>query len=164
MKPGRKKTPDSILKARGSWRAGSGDERGLHQLEPLKKLPRKPERFKGDVAKFYKRIGKQLIDRQVMTELDITAFEMMVDWYGSYLQAEEAVKEHGMIIKTEKGKLYENPACKISRQCLNIIKDLMVKFGMTPNSREDVKKIAENDPESSKYFPDKYKFDPSDSG
>jgi len=149
---GRKKTPANILKARGSWRAGNGNGSENQQPKPLKKLPRKPQRFKGQAAKFYKRIGQQLIDRQIMTELDIRLFELMCDSYQRYVEAERLINEMGAVLTEGSKKPYENPACKISRQAFSQLKEIMLQFGMSPQSRQDVQAIIDNDTESSRFF------------
>ena len=130
--PGPAKTPTATLKLRGSASKVSA-RRNEPQPKKTSALPRKPEHLKGDAAKFYKAVGKKILDMGVLTIVDHEALVVMCEEYGQYKEADKLCKT--LLIKTSNGNVIQNPAIGIRNKAREALKKSMSYFGMTPSSR-----------------------------
>jgi P27 family predicted phage terminase small subunit len=149
--PGPPKTPTSVLKLRGS-----ASKVSARRNEPMPKktsaLPRKPEHLQGDAGKFYKTVGKKLLNMGVLTVVDHEALIVMCEEYAQYKEADKLCKT--LIIKTSNGNIVQNPAIGIRNKAREALKKSMSYFGMTPSSRASlsIKVEVEQEEKTTKRF------------
>jgi P27 family predicted phage terminase small subunit len=149
--PGKPKTPTAILKLRGS-----ASKVSARRNEPAPKkcsgLPRKPEHLKGEAAKYYKAVGKKLLNMGVLTVVDYEALVVMCEEYGQYKEADKLCKT--LLIKTSNGNVIQNPAIGIRNKAREALKKSMSYFGMTPSSRASlsIKVEVEQEDKTKRFF------------
>jgi P27 family predicted phage terminase small subunit len=109
-------------------------------------LPPKPKHITGDAAKFYKKVGKKLLDMGVLTVADQEALVLMCEEYAQYKEADVLCKT--LLMKTSNGNVTQNPAIGIRNKSREALKKSMSYFGMTPSSRASlsVEPKREGDP------------------
>jgi P27 family predicted phage terminase small subunit len=129
--PGPAKTPSCKLKLRGSRLL----EHRKDEPKPNKcsGLPPKPKHLQGEAAKYYKKVGKKLLDMGVLTVVDQEALIVMCEEYAQYKEADKLCKT--LLIKTSNGNVIQNPAIGIRNKAREALKKSMSYFGMTPSSR-----------------------------
>jgi P27 family predicted phage terminase small subunit len=90
----------------------------------------------------YRRVGKLLLTAGVMTIADGPALAMLATSWATWVEAETAAIEHGLIVKGRDGAPAVNPYRKIANEAYDRTRQLLVEFGMTPSSRTRVKAVA----------------------
>ena len=64
---------------------------------------------------------------------------MVASSYATWVEAEKAVIEHGLLVKGRDGTPAVNPFRKVANEAHDRTRQLLIEFGMTPRSR--VKKM-----------------------
>ena len=133
---GAKPTPTKLKILRGN-----PGRRPLNDQEPSPetKIPEAPEHLTVAARQEWDRISKALYDLGIISEIDRTALAAYCQLYGRWTDAEEAIKKSGMIIKTINGNVIQSPMVGIANRSLELMKQYLVEFGMTPSSRTRVK-------------------------
>ena len=105
----------------------------------LSQLPACPA-WLSDLAKAeYVKIGTMLIDRGVMAESDVHALVMIAVCHATWVEAEQAILEHGLLVKGRDATPTINPFRKVANEAHDRLRQLLVEFGMTPGSRARAK-------------------------
>lgn len=120
--------------------AGNPGKRALpaHEPKPRVKVPPCPKWLTGEARAEYRRVGRQLVQLRVMTEIDRTALAAYAHQYQKWLEAEAVVERQGAVLIGEKGGSYINPWQSIANMALKNMRSLLAEFGMTPASRTRV--------------------------
>ena len=150
MANGPAKTPTQILALRGSRLVK--DRENEPKPKQCNGLPRKPEHLKGDGAKYYKAVGKKLLNMGVLTVVDYEALVVMCEEYQQYKEADKLCKT--LLIKTSNGNVIQNPAIGIRNKAREALKKSMSYFGMTPSSRASlsIKVDVEQEDKTKRFF------------
>jgi P27 family predicted phage terminase small subunit len=140
MPGGRPRTPTRVLHLRGTHRADRhGRAEDEPEFAPLAHLP-SPPGFLDDVAVYeWHRVGPDLVDKQLLTEVDLAAFTMYCVNCSRVAAAEKIIKALGMTITTPQGYVQARPEVSIGRQCGAEVRKFAQEFGMTPSSRTRVR-------------------------
>ena len=64
---------------------------------------------------------------------------MIASSYATWVEAEKAQLEHGLLVKGRDGAPAVNPFRKVANEAYDRTRQLLVEFGMTPSSRTRVK-------------------------
>jgi P27 family predicted phage terminase small subunit len=133
---GAKPTPTKLKILRGN-----PGRRPLNDQEPSPeiKIPDAPEHLTPTARIEWERISKVLFNLGLLSEIDRTALAGYCQLYGRWADAEEAIKKSGLIIKTTNGNVIQSPMVGIANRSLELMKQYLVEFGMTPSSRTRVK-------------------------
>ena len=138
MKPGPKTKPTTLKKAQGN-----PGKRPLPENEPMpdkpKKLPMSPRHLDKIGRKEWNRIGKLLHKLGLLTDIDMTALAAYCSTYATWVEAQENIKKHGVLIKAQSGFPMQSPYLTISNKAMSEMRKWLVEFGMTPSSRTRVK-------------------------
>jgi P27 family predicted phage terminase small subunit len=130
-------TPTALKEARGTNRKSRRNER-----EPKPELgdPGMPDSIKGDkdATKIWKSLAPKLLKLKLLTKVDGIALEGLCRAYSRALQADRALKTHGLLVKTAWGTLQASPAVGISRSSWAEVRKFAQEFGLTPSSRSRV--------------------------
>lgn len=91
---------------------------------------------------WYKKIINQLIEREILTELDLKAVEMLVKAYSDYRTINSVLESDGIIQKvvttTGDTRTKPSPFLGEAREARKELKAWLQEFGMTPASRSKV--------------------------
>ena len=109
------------------------------KAEPVKKISISeiPEFIPEKVKDKYIELANKLIDMEILTKIDIPAFNMMISHYSLCVEANEKLKEYGTYQKDRK-ILRKNPACQILKDNSEAFFKYAVRFGLFPSAREEL--------------------------
>jgi P27 family predicted phage terminase small subunit len=116
---------------------GNPGKRKLNQSEPSAPgAPECPEFLDAEAKAEWFRTVPVLTAMGVLTKADRSALAAYCMAYSRWVHAEDQVKKYGTIVKSpEKGFPMKSPYLTVADQALEIMRKLMVEFGMTPSSR-----------------------------
>ena len=134
-KPGPRPVPTPIKHLRGTQRA---DRMNDHEAKARVALPRCPAHLSGEAKKEWRRLGRQLAALGLMSSIDRGALAMYCQAWGRWVEAEEALKKYGMMVKSPSGFPMQSPYLAIANKAMEQMRALLTEFGMSPSSRTRV--------------------------
>jgi len=142
---GGKPTPTPLKLLRGN-----PGRRPLNQSEPhpVVRLPTPPAHLSKEARKEWRRSGAFLLEIGLISDLDRSAFAAYCTAYGRWVEAEEALKTYGLMLKSPNGFPIQSPYLAVANRALEQMRSLLAEFGMSPASRSRVTatSAAEEDP------------------
>ena len=143
--PGRKPKPTHLKLLQGN-----PGKRALNTNEPQPpvEMPVAPDHL-NDVARAeWKRMGERLLRLGLLTVIDGAAFSAYCVIYSRWIEAEEALKKTGAVVRSPSGYPMLSPYYTIANQSLQQMRAYMTEFGMTPSSRSRISlgNAESNDP------------------
>ena len=131
------KTPNEILKARGSRNARDEVSIGGGFGKAPKTL--------GEIGKEeWARVTAALEPLGVGSPADRAALECYCSAYQDFHEAIEDIKEHGRVVKTERGMI-RNPAFMNKTKAMEMIHKFGTQLGLTPASRGNIEMKPEEE-------------------
>ena len=132
-------TPTTILKMRGSWRAG----RNPGEPTPDRSRPRCPTWLDAYAKAAWKHLVPQLDRMGVITRIDGNALARYCTLWSRWRKAEEFIRDHGdsYLAKDSEGKvkgLKCYPQVRMANQLAEQLLRLESHFGMTPSARSRI--------------------------
>jgi len=133
---GRRPLPTRLNQVRG--RPG---KRPLNENEPQPEvvLPEPPEHLSDEAKREWERAGALLLDLGVVSELDRGAFAGYCQAWGRWVEAEEALRRYGVVVKSPNDYPMQSPFLAIANKALDQMRAFLIEFGMTPSSRTRVR-------------------------
>lgn len=134
---GPKPKPSSLKKLEGTYRP---DRAPANEVQPEKaKSIACPPSIAGDddAKRLWEDLAPRLDRLGLFTELDTPALEGLCMAYSKATQADRAVKEYGVVTKSEFG-IRGNPAVAMSRSAWAEVRRFAAEFGMSPQARTRV--------------------------
>lgn len=130
-------TPTALKEARGTTRKSRANPR---EPKPTLGDPGMPASVSSDpdAKACWKTLAPQLVKLKLLTRVDGIALEGLCRAYSRALQADRALKKHGLLTKTAWGTLQASPAVSISRTSWVEVRKFAQEFGLTPSSRSRV--------------------------
>lgn len=138
-KRGPKPTPKSILKLRGSWRAGLGGEGP--QFAPG--APDCPEHVQGAAREEWERVTPLLEQAGLLATVDRAALAAYCVTWARWAEAEAMVAKSGTVLKSPDGGLCLNPYLRVADKALEQMQRLLAEFGLSPSSRARVSPLSD---------------------
>ena len=102
---------------------------------PEARLPVCPAHLQGEGRKEWFRLGRQLLAFGLMTKIDKAALAIYCQAWERWIDAEEALRTYGVVIKSESGFPIQSPYLPIANKAMEQMTRLLVEFGMSPSSR-----------------------------
>jgi len=133
---GRKPVPTYLKLLRGNPGRRPVNDREPHP-DPVLLSP--PEDLSELGRKEWDRIARELFELGMLTNLDRAGFEAYCHAYARWQEAKAQVKKLGMIIKTKKGNIIQNPYLAVENKAMEQMKSFMVELGLSLSSRSRVK-------------------------
>ena len=129
---GRKPVPTKLKMLRGNpgKRPLSDDE-----PRPKAKLPGPPAHLSAEAKREWWRLGKQLAALGLMTSIDRGALAMYCQAWARWLEAEQALKTYGVMVKSPNGFPMQSPYLAVANKAMEQIRAMLTEFGMSPASR-----------------------------
>jgi len=129
--------------------AGNPGKRPLTGDEPIPSgsLPRMPgRRLSADAQFAWVRIRTAVEPLGILTNADAEAFELLCQHYGLALEARREVEDQGLVLQTEDGRFYRNPADVAFVQHSKAFLRYASEFGLTAAARSGLKLRTVADP------------------
>ena len=119
---------------------GNPGKRPINQNEPQPpaEIPGAPEHLSEAAKAEWKRMSDQLLKLGLLTAIDWAAFAAYCTVYGRWVEAEEALKKTGPVVRSPSGYPMISPYYTVAHQSLNQMRAFLVEFGMTPASRSRI--------------------------
>ena len=148
--PGRKPTPTHLKLLRGN-----PGKRPLNHDEPTPKtaIPKCPQHLDETARKEWTRISKHLAALGLVSEIDRAALAAFCVAWSRWVEAEEKLKTHGILVKSKSpnGFPIPSPFLAIANKAMKQMVDLATEFGMTPSSRTRTR--TQRDPGDDEFLP-----------
>jgi P27 family predicted phage terminase small subunit len=126
---------------------------GLHDLEGTRNrhrnkgqepifggVPTCPKHLSKAAKAEWKRVSTELGSTGLLTSVDRAALAAYCSAWARWVEAEEKIKEFGMVAKSPKsGYPIQNPYVSISNTSLDQMRKFAAEFGMTPSSRTKIR-------------------------
>jgi len=112
----------------------------MNEKEPLVEvtIPDPPDYLVDEEIDIFVTTAGKLARMRVMTEADVDALAIYCVNFFRWKEATQKVREIGMIIKSPKGYLIQNPYLAIANKAQKCCMDILTEFGLTPSSRTRV--------------------------
>lgn len=115
------------------------------EMRPEPEIPECPPEL-SDAAKVeWIRLTTELGKFRIITALDRAALASYCSAYGMWLEATQAVKAHGLMVKSPNGFPVQSPYVSIANRQAEIMMRLAAEFGFTPASRGRISTPKEKD-------------------
>lgn len=135
---------------------GNPGRRPLPKGEPARKvsLPAPPRHLDPIGREAWRRFGRVLVARQVVTEGDAHALELLCSAYSEYRRAEKVCREQGFTYetKTEQGStlIRRRPESEIVADAWRRVMNGLTHFGLTPAASPKVAMVGDQDPKNAR--------------
>lgn len=83
----------------------------------------------------WRRIIGELEPLGLVTKLDRAALAAYCQAWGRWVEAEEALRKHGVLVKSPSGFPMQSPYLAVANKAMNQMRLLLQEFGMSPSSR-----------------------------
>ena len=93
---------------------------------------------------------KLLLDLGLMSDLDRAALAAYCQAWSRWVEAEDALRQYGVVIKSPSGFPMQSPFLSVANKALEQMRGLLIEFGMTPASRTKVHGEPRAEPDRSK--------------
>ena len=148
MQPGPKPLPTHLKLMRGTLRKDR-----LNRKEP-KVAPAVPScpRHLGKEAKHeWRRVSKELRAMGLLTKVDRAALAMYCDAWGRWVDALEALRRYGVMVKSPSGFPMQSPYLAVANKAMEQMRLLLGEFGMSPSARTRIHAQPVPEEEESKW-------------
>jgi P27 family predicted phage terminase small subunit len=132
MKRGRKPKPTKLRIIEGN-----PGHRPINKKEPKLNAskPRCPSHLDRAARIEWRRIVNLLDESGLVTQLDRAALACYCQSWSRWVEAEENLRNDGLIIKSPRGYSMQSPHLAIANKAMEQMRAFMTEFGMTPCSR-----------------------------
>lgn len=98
-------------------------------------LPEPPAHLTDKEKEEWVRAGEQLLNVGLIGELDTTVLAAYCSAYGRWVETQELIKKHGVLVKSPSGFPMQSPYLAIANKAMEQMIKLMGELGMTPAAR-----------------------------
>ena len=132
---GAKPKPTRLKVLAGTQRADRGN---ANEPTPEARVPRCPAHLSDEAKREWRRISKDLDGLGLLTRIDRAALALYCEAWGRWVEAEEALRKFGTVMKAPSGFPMQSPYLAIANKAMEQIRALLTEFGMSPSSRTRV--------------------------
>lgn len=112
-------------------------------------VPTRPGWLLPEAKREWSRIVPELVRLGLIATIDRAALSNYCQWWARWVQAEKALKEHGLTFRTiDTGFIRARPEVALAEKAARMVKLFLAEFGLTPASRSrlSVEKPQAGDP------------------
>lgn len=94
-------------------------------------------------------MAKDLAQLGLLSRIDRGALALYCQAWGRWVEAEEALKKHGVMVKSPNGFPMQSPYLAVANKAMEQMRAMLTEFGMSPSSRTRVHAepiLQEDDP------------------
>ncbi len=127
--------PTSVKQRQGTLR---GDRVNAQEPQPEVEVPACPAHLQGEARKEWRRLSKELAALGLLARIDRGALALYCAAWGRWVEAEEALRKHGVLVKSPNNYPMQSPYLAIANKAMEQMRALLTEFGMSPSSRARV--------------------------
>lgn len=135
MVRGRRPLPTNIKALRGTQRP---DRANKKEPKPKVAIPQCPPHLSDEAKKEWKRMTKDLAQLGLLSKIDRAALALYCQAWGRWIEAEEALRKHGVMVKSPNGYPMQSPYLAVANKAMEQMRAMLTEFGMSPSSRTRV--------------------------
>lgn len=132
---GTRPKPTALKVLQGTDRADRGNP---NEPKTTTALPACPEHLNDEAQREWERIGTLLAGLGLVTQIDRAALAAYCQVWSRWVEAEEAIRRYGVVIKSPSNFPMQSPYLAIANKAMDQMRLLLTEFGMTPSSRTRV--------------------------
>ena len=145
---GRKPLPTKLKLIRGTLRS---DRRNPNEASLNGGIPTCPRALSPAAKREWRRVARELAQAGLLTRVDRAGLAAYCAAWSRWIEAEEALRTYGTIIKSQSGYPMVSPYFSVASKSLEQMRLLLGEFGMTPSSRSRVNAQPGDGGEESKW-------------
>jgi P27 family predicted phage terminase small subunit len=108
-------------------------------------LPLAPQELAGAARKEWYRVGRLMRDAQMISKLDRGVLATYCVAWARWLETEQNVRKHGLVVKTPSGFPQLNPYLVAANRAMQQIVTLSSELGLSPSSRHRLQTMGTED-------------------
>jgi P27 family predicted phage terminase small subunit len=132
---GAKPVPTNTKALRGTVRADRGN---AHEPEPKSDVPACPSDLSAEAKREWRRVTKELAPLGLLTRIDRAALAAYCQAWATWIEAQAALRQYGVIIKSPSGYPMQSPCLVVANKAFEQMRLMLAEFGMSPRSRTRV--------------------------
>lgn len=136
---GARPLPTKLKLMHGTLRRGRSN---AHEPALDVEIPRCPVHLSDEAKREWKRTSRELAACGLLTRIDRAALALYCESWGRWVEAEQALRTYGVMIKSPSGFPMQSPYLAIANKAMEQMRMLLVEFGMSPSSRTRVHATA----------------------
>lgn len=117
----------------------------VNEMRPEPEIPECPPELSDAAKAEWERLTKELGQFRIITALDRAALASYCSAYGMWLEATQAIRAHGLMVKSPNGFPVQSPYVSIANRQAEIMMRYASEFGFTPASRGRITAPKENE-------------------
>jgi P27 family predicted phage terminase small subunit len=127
--------PTRLKVVRGTLRKGRTN---MHEPAVPVEIPRCPAHLGAEAKREWKRISVDLVGYGLLTRIDRAALALYCEAWGRWVEAEQALRKFGVMIKAPSGFPMQSPYLAVANRAMEQMRSMLTEFGMSPSSRTRV--------------------------
>jgi len=132
---GAKPKPTRLKALSGTLRS---DRLNPNEPETKPATPRCPEHLGPEAKREWRRLAPQLARMGLLCKIDRAALALFCQAWARWVEAEEALKRYGVMVKSPSGFPMQSPYLAVANKAMEQMRALLAEFGMSPSSRTRV--------------------------
>jgi len=113
--------------------------------DPVPTVPSCPPHLSEDAKREWERVAPLLEKLGLLSEIDRGALALYCQAWGRWLEAEEALKKYGVMVKSPNGFPMQSPYLALANKAMEQMRAMLTEFGMSPSSRTRAQALPPED-------------------
>jgi len=109
-----------------------------NEPKPAPVMPKCPTHLNAAAKREWKRVSIDLEPLGLLTKIDMAALAAYCMAYSRWVEAENMIRKHGMLVKSPNGYPMQSPYLAIANKAVEQMKSFLTEFGMTPAARSRI--------------------------
>jgi P27 family predicted phage terminase small subunit len=120
---------------------GNPGKRALNRDEPAAPpaIPKPPASLSRAAKREWKRSAQLLKDSGLLSHLDRNTFALYCQTWAQWIEAQEQIAQHGMLVRAPSGYPMQSPYIGIANGLAKKLIQMSAEFGLTPSSRSRIR-------------------------
>ena len=133
--PGAKPKPTRLKVLHGTVRK---DRTNPHEPDVKSAIPTCPRELSPVAKREWKRVARELAGMGLLSKIDRAALAGYCQAWATWIEAQAALRKHGVIMKSPNGYPIQSPYFSIAAKSFEQMRLMLAEFGMSPSSRTRV--------------------------
>jgi P27 family predicted phage terminase small subunit len=113
--------------------------------DPALAIPTCPPHLSEEAKKEWERVTPMLEKLGLLSQIDCAALSLYCQAWGRWVEAEEALRTYGVMVKSPNGFPMQSPYLAVANRAMEQIRAMLTEFGMSPSSRTRAHALAGGD-------------------
>jgi len=110
--------------------------------DPPPAIPSCPDHLSLEAKREWERVTPLLEKLGLLSQIDGAALSLYCQAWGRWVEAEEALRTYGVMVKSPNGFPMQSPYLAVANRAMEQIRAMLTEFGMSPSSRTRAHALA----------------------